>query len=158
MLRIALSLAITLSLTVIRGEAFEPRFYSTYWNDPLEPEVFKTARQADRVLWCNNVDSIEVNYGETSPIYFTRDQVRYFLKHKQHRELLVIWFGKPIMWTGKQNVQKVLGEYKRFVADFGYKRVLILGAHFAGVYVVYDSLDNDDQKEPTSQKVDKPAS
>jgi len=47
------------------------------------------------------------------------------------------------MWTGPPNVQKTLVDFKSFLSEFGYKRVLILGAHAEGVFVVYDSSENE---------------
>jgi hypothetical protein len=39
----------------------------------------------------------------------------------------------------QEKIQQILNSYKAFLADFGYERVLILGAAASGVYVVYDS-------------------
>jgi hypothetical protein len=129
--------------------AFEPRFYGMFPKNE-DSKIFETAHQADRTLRCDSVDSIDIGLGVgdrhgITPLYFTREQIRNFLKEEKHKDLLVIWFHKGIMWRGKDDVQKALAEMKDFVADLGYKRVLILGAHSSGVFVVYDSSEKNHQ-------------
>ncbi len=52
---------------------------------------------------------------------------------------MAVWFLKPIMNLSNVKIQEILNDYKAFLADLGYERVLILGAAASGVYVVYDS-------------------
>src|SRR5271163_3141128 len=61
---------------------------------------------------------------------------------QRSKDLLVVWFEKPIMWMGPDKVEATLREFEQFTAELGYKRVLILGAHAFGVFVMNDSDEN----------------
>ncbi|HEY9773980.1 MAG TPA: energy transducer TonB [Planktothrix sp.] len=118
--------------------------------------VFDAVRNADRQLDCEGSDKIfiwigdndrsqpgeQVSQGSQSvnPIYFKRDELHEFLKRERHKEFLVISFAKlSMMWQGSGYVQNAVNEYKAFVSDLGYKRVLITGGHAFGIWVLYDS-------------------
>lgn len=127
--------------------AFEARFYPVFpKRDPLHNKVFSTLSKASLTIKCIGENEIDVyigNYHKESnsyePIYFTQNQVYLFLKKQKDKRLLAVWFLKPIMNMNQEKIQQILNSYKAFLADFGYERVLILGAAASGVYVVYDS-------------------
>jgi len=150
----AVSLLIAVLASTLDCLAFEPRFYSAI-SEPKDQikAVFDTAATADRRIYCRDLDEIDVGIGEQHQTgkpyfakvldakYFQRKEIHYFLESAKQKELLLVWFEKSIMWQGVDKVQSILLEFKRFVSDLGYQRVLILGAHAEGVYVVYDSLE-----------------
>ncbi|MBI5172374.1 MAG: hypothetical protein HY986_05765 [Candidatus Melainabacteria bacterium] len=127
--------------------AFEARFYPSFPNrDPLHAEVFAALAKASVTIECLGADEIDVSIGEYckeggsyKPIYFTKNQIYLFLKKQKDKRLLAVWFLKPIMNLSNVKIQEILKDYKAFLADLGYERVLILGAAASGVYVVYDS-------------------
>jgi len=149
-----------LVLSANRCYAFEPRFYGRLPTpDPLRTEIYSTLGKADRTISCIGIDEIDVGIGEVnqngrSPIYFRRTQVHEFLKEQRDKNLLVVWFLKPIMLMERPDRQEILEKFKAFVADLSYKRVLIVGAAASGIYVVYDTdLSNKDEsaKDNTRQ-------
>lgn len=158
------SLVTAFLASVLSCQALEPRFYSALSDPSTEINaVFNNAATADRTISCNGLDEIDVGIGEerkagprfvTSRFqkYFRRSEVHHFLKSEKHKDLLVIWFEKPIMWQGADKVQSILLEFKNFVSDLGYKRVLILGCHAEGVFVVYDSSEKPNDYKPIEGK------
>lgn len=127
--------------------AFESRFYPAFpKRDPLHNKVFSTLAKASLTIECVGQDAIDVYIGNYckernsyEPIYFTKNQIHLFLKKQKDKRLLAVWFLKPIMNMKTERIQQILNDYKAFFAEFGYERVLILGAAASGVYVVYDS-------------------
>jgi hypothetical protein len=170
MIRILLCLCFLWSLT-LPCAAFKNGFYSHMTPDespsrksqketdvgteqisanPILTQIFTTANHADRTIHCASIDAIDIGVGRMSgnamsPIYFKRDEIHEFLKRETHKDLLVVWFWKSIMWKGPTNVQEVLSRIKGFVSDLEYKRVLVLGAHALGLFVVYDSIETESE-------------
>jgi hypothetical protein len=159
------SLVTAFLASVLSCHALEPRFYSALSDPRTEiSAVFNTAATADRTLRCIGLDEIEVGKGKepkaADPHFatsyfqkgFPRSKVHHFLKSEKHKDLLVIWFEKTIMWQGADKVRSILLEFKNFVSDLGYKRVLILGCHAEGVFVVYDSSEKSNDHKPINGK------
>jgi hypothetical protein len=126
--------------------AFECRFYSSVKPEDkvVMHQIWDLENTADRVIELNGIDKIDIGVGKMhgvarEPTDFTRDVLRPFFKREKHRELLVAHFHKPIMWTGPEEVKKTLTEFNDYISEFKYKRVLILGSHAFGMFVVYDS-------------------
>lgn len=132
--------------------ALEPRFYGSANKSADEASVvYKIEATADMKLNCVGLDEIDIGIGDERltngekssgamyPKYFTRKELHHFLQTERHKNLLVIRFEKPIMWEEPAKVKEILAAYKCFVSDLGYERVLILGGHSSGVYVLYDS-------------------
>ncbi len=152
---IGIILVFLLLLRANRCFAFEPRFYGRVPTpDPLRTEIFSVLNKADRTIKCIGIDEIDVGIGEVnkngrSPIYFRRAQVHEFLKEQRGKDLLVIWFLKPIMLMETPDRDDILEKFKAFSADLGYKRVLIVGAAASGIYVVYDTESTSNNKSAT---------
>ena len=131
--------------------AFEPRFYGRISDPNLHKHIFTVVNTADRFVSCIDVDKIdvgisEIGNGNQSPIYFKRSQIHRFLDVQKDKNLLVIMFLKPIMGLAPLERQKILDAFKVFIADLGYKRVLILVASAAGIYVLDDTDEAESRK------------
>jgi hypothetical protein len=61
------------------------------------------------------------------------------LQKDKHKGLLAVWFSHVTIPTCEGAGQKELGEFKKFVADLGYRRVLVLEGCLNGINIVYDS-------------------
>ncbi|RPI73899.1 MAG: hypothetical protein EHM45_20045 [Desulfobacteraceae bacterium] len=78
----------------------------------------------------------EVRDGVLYSIHFSIEQIRHFLNSERHKDFIVIWFEKPIMWGGpiQETIQRLEPEFRKM----GYKRILFLGGHCCGVHVLKD--------------------
>lgn len=122
----------------------EPGFYSVFKNEIKSDEaVFELARKGDRVLWFSpDIDNI--SFGQET---FTRAEMKRALSRDSKKNLLVAWFQKSIMWGGESEIEKTVEQLMPFFEDLGYRRLLILGCHSSGVFVVRDEILN---AKPTS--------
>lgn len=112
---------------------------------PLAPafkQIQETAASADRVLYCRSIDEIDIGIGSIDhrsnlrhPIFFKRAEIENFLKQEKNKELLTVWFEKTMRFSDRNKL-----ELKPFLNRLGYKRVLILGFHSSGVFVISDTL------------------
>jgi hypothetical protein len=124
--------------------------------NPIFTEIQQTASKADRTLSCRGLDDIDIGIGRMSagirsPLLFKREELEDFLKQEKHKDLLVVLFEKPIMWTGPKAVDETLAKFKHFTEQLGYKRVLILGANAFGTFVVDDSADQSGENSETTK-------
>lgn len=111
-----------------------------YEGDKL-PKVLQEWELADRTIRCRGKDQIDL--GITSeptgePLYFSRKQIAHFLKSEKHRNLLVVLFEKPILASHQEAL--IAKELQSVLDESGYKRVLILGAHTFGLFVIEDKI------------------
>lgn len=122
-------------------EAFESRFYEFNSGASSDFEnIHRSVKLADKTLTCVGLDQIFLSDSDESADQpFKRNEIGALLASGRRKELLVIWFLKPLMWAGPEKVKATICEFKKFVSMLGYKRVLILGSHSAGVFVLYDS-------------------
>jgi hypothetical protein len=102
-------------------------------------------------LSCRGLDDIEVDQlqnqklrtpvvlNDTTANHYRRRDVYELLKAVRVKELLVVQLEKPVMWEGPSRVQSILRNYVNWVSNLGYRRVLILGSHSSGIFVMYDS-------------------
>lgn len=124
--------------------AFEPGLY--YMEDKNEDgkELHSIIKEADLSIRCDNPDRIEVGIGREikgafSPIYFSKSEVKNFLKTQRHKQLLVINLGRSIMCSGDIILKEQTESFKTFARDLGYKRVFIIGDEGGGIRLLYDS-------------------
>jgi hypothetical protein len=102
-------------------------------------QVFGVLKQADLTLVGeSDVDHIRIEgldkaHGETPE--FARAELRKFLTGAKHKDLLVIVLGPLIV---EHSLTQSTISMKKFVSDLGYARVVILGTHPAGWYVLAD--------------------
>jgi hypothetical protein len=127
-----------LCCTAVCGE-ISPGFYSG--KSDIQ-RVFDAEHKADRVVWFRanlqcDLGLGELRNGARTPLYLSRDKVEHFLKTERHRDFLVVWCDKTIMWSASKD--KLTSEVKSFVSRLGYRRVLMLGAHSMGVHVLSDT-------------------
>lgn len=135
------AIALLSVLIAIGAHALEPGFYSA--NDRAKvDQVFQVSTNADRELTFNadlrcDLGLGAVRNGARTAIYLSQEEVEPFLKREKHKALIVVWCDKRIMSSKKK--ETLIAEVKTFATRLGYQRVLILGAHGAGVYVIADS-------------------
>lgn len=106
-------------------------------------DVQLAAAQADRTLWCIRQDEVEIkaNQGEVElPKVLRRKNLKKFLRHEKEKNLLVAWFSKNM--CSAQEIKTSVPEFRKFFKPLGYRRVLILGASSAGLFVFYDSMQD----------------
>lgn len=125
--------------------SFEPGWYASEKNDM----IFKTIAKADRSLEFTGENEIDIGIGETcilsrynptagrNQITFKVNEIESFLKHEKHKELLVLWFDKNIT-NDKVKKSKTFFTIKPFLDRLGFHRILVLGSHGAGVFVIRD--------------------
>lgn len=131
----------------------EPGFYSVFPEDgkPTADRVFKLQASADRVLRYDGGGRFDLGLGgvvkgddvfpvwRDSPIMLKFDQIGYFLQTEKHKNLVVVEFGKSVMWDDKpvirQEVEKVTG----WMRQAGYRRIVILGMHSSGTHCLADT-------------------
>ena len=117
-------------------------------------EVFELEKRADRVLYLNKhmkfdlgigriEKSNEEHLGSRKPIKFDFTEIEDFLLEEKHKDLLVIWFDKTIMWNEKEVIADFISKVETLTLSTGYKRIIILGAHGAGVHFVSDKTVNE---------------
>jgi hypothetical protein len=105
----------------------------------------------DRLLYCRGLDQIDIGVDEEQNSsgqsaepgrrikYFSRDQLRSFLMHEKHKDLLVVAFEKPLIWKGPEEVKRCSTAFQSFLKEFGYKRIVIIGSSAFSTWVLFDS-------------------
>lgn len=135
-----LQLSVTSILLTSICHGIEPGFYGAFESKSADG-VFALTKSADRVISFRTDLQCDLGLGMVRdgirhPILLKRDEVEDFLKQEKHKGLLVVWFEKSIMWNDKKAEQ--IAATKTFALSLGYDRVLLLGAHGSGVYVIDD--------------------
>lgn len=128
--------------------AFKPGYY---YMDPkcyLSPELHSTLGEADLTIACIGPDEIDIGIQKEEPdglktIYFKPRELSYYLQGQKHKRLLVIRFTAALINSGDQKLRALIDKYRAFVANLGYKRVLIVGDHAVGTELLYDSYQTD---------------
>lgn len=137
--RLALPIAlIAMGWSAPPGWSIEPGFYEGEQN---RTGIMQTWKQADRTIQCKAVDQIDLgilSHPKGYSMYFTPNQVKRFLQAEKHKDLLVVLLQQSIMAADEKNGQKALTKLEPFLDTLGYKRVLVLGAHAFGTFVVLD--------------------
>lgn len=128
-------------LLQIGARSIEPGFYSIVDDRAKADEVFQVSAKADRELTFGSDLRCDLGLGTVregvrTPIFLSRDEVESFLRGEKHKEILVVWCDKTIMWSDKK--ETLIAEVRKFVTRLGYQRILLLGAHASGVHVIAD--------------------
>ena len=135
------ALALLSTLLAIGSQAIEPGFYSALDDRAKVLEVFQVSTNADRELRFHadlrcDLGLGVVRDGARTPLYLSREEAEPFLKRERHKAFLVVWCEKTIMWSDKK--ETLIAEVRTFVTRLSYERVLMLGAHGAGIHVIAD--------------------
>ncbi|MBL9160516.1 MAG: hypothetical protein JNJ70_23745 [Verrucomicrobiales bacterium] len=120
------------------GEELELGFYPAIPDDQsLSSDViFEIERNADRTLRYNREKKFDLGL---APREFTFLEIKSFLEAERHKNLIVVWFDKTVMWNEQEFIRERTDEVVRQMRGVGYTRVVILGGHSAGVYYVADT-------------------
>ena len=120
--------------------ALEPGFYSVRKHEQDVKSIFTLAEEAERVI-DYSVDGFDIGIGPVKdgvrhPKYFTLDDIIPFLESEKHKNLLVVWFDKTIMWGDQieENINKLAPVFQKI----GYRRIVFLGAHCCGIFYLKD--------------------
>lgn len=111
---------------------------------PSAATILKIEAKANRVVWQSKEKKFDLGLGKVadgarSPIHLSFDEIEEFLKQEKPKGLIVVWFDKATMWNEQDFVRTRADEVVKPMTDVGYKRVVILGAHGAGVHYVADT-------------------
>jgi hypothetical protein len=112
-------------------------------------EVFELEKRADRVLHLDKHMKFDLGIGRIEKAEggrldsrrstkFDFAEIEDFLKEERHKDLLVIWFDKTIMWNEEAVIADFTSKSESLLRPTGYKRIIILGAHGSGVHFVLD--------------------
>ena len=139
-------LALLLIVSYAYGDELKLGFYPAQSEGGLPSAVAidNIEKSADRVIWYSKARDFDLGIGAVtdksrSPIEFKFDQIKRFLADEKHKDLVVIYFDKSVMWNEKEFVRKRADEVTDQMLKVGYKRVVVLGAHSSGVHYVADT-------------------
>lgn len=104
------------------------------------PSKFKELKECDRVLNVRELDEIDIGLHTDigNPIFFKRVEILDFLKNERHKNLLVVRFEKYLTFRSSKGNNPELENFKLFLRETGYSRVVILGSHSVGFSVIDD--------------------
>ena len=131
-----------------RQPTLELGFYSGFSDSQeeraLEEALFALRDSADRTLRYDGAQQFDLGIGRvengiTSPSLFDFAEIEAFLRDERHKNLVVVTFGKPIMWNEEDLIQRHVEEVTRLLRGVGYQRVVILGSHAQGIHYVADT-------------------
>ena len=77
--------------------------------------------------------------GGSARIKLGFEEIEAFLSTERQKNLVVVWFEKRVMHSGKDFVAQSAREVTDLLTRVGYARVIIFGAHSLGVYYVADT-------------------
>lgn len=140
-----LAALVFLSLSVV-SPALEPGFYPAFDSQekPGFDELSKLSDTADREIWMDREGKYDLFLGKITdgarhPIELEFSEISFFLQHERHKDLLVVWFDKSIMWNEKDFITKRAREVTGRLRELGYRRIVILGAAGSGMHYVADT-------------------
>ena len=131
-----------------RPPKMELGFYSGFSDSPEEQAqaeaLFALRDVANRVLRYDGEQRWHLEIGReengiTTPSLFDFAGIEQLLRDERHKNLVVVTFGKPIMWNEEDVIQRHVGEVTRLLRSVGYQRVVILGSHAQGIHYVADT-------------------
>jgi hypothetical protein len=129
------------------GEELKLGFYPAHaeGDAPTADLIWKLEKSADREVWHDKAKNFDLGLGEVtggarSPIDFKFEQIVGFLTDERHKDLIVVYFDKTVMWNEKEFISARADEVTKQMLGVGYKRVIILGAHAFGVHYVADTM------------------
>jgi hypothetical protein len=131
-------------VTAVSCHAFEPTFYymGCEGQGRAIGEIFKMEEEADGLLDLSMLTLSEcrqvIDSGTRLPSARQSNHplIPYFLHRGKSNGLLVVGVSAVVAY---EHPVDLIDAVKKYGYDSGYKRVLILGGHCAGVTVVYDS-------------------
>jgi hypothetical protein len=139
-------LALLLIASHVFGDVLKLGFYPAFAEEggPTAEAMWDLEKSADRVVWHDKAKNFDLGLGAItdgarSPIEFNFDQIKSFLEGEKHKDLIVVYFDKTVMWNEKEFVSERAREVSKQMLDVGYKRVIVLGAHSMGVHYVADT-------------------
>lgn len=125
--------------------AYEKGYYAISDEDLRCSHLLETIRQATFRIDYSNVCAENITLrSEQKPgesvrgINLSKAEAHSFLQKQDKKDLLVIWFDK-VIWRIGNNEETLKQEYRNFVADLGFKRVLMLGGSAFGTQVLEDT-------------------
>lgn len=133
---------------VLFAEPLKPGFYGAFAEGgearAAAMRVFEAEQKADRVVRTDFARDFDLGLGKVEkgirfPVRHKFDEIKEFLIEERHKNFVVVWFDKSIMWNEKDLVQQRLNEVVGQMKEVGYKRVVVLGAHSSGVHVLIDT-------------------
>ncbi|HEY9785110.1 MAG TPA: hypothetical protein V6D17_06885 [Candidatus Obscuribacterales bacterium] len=112
----------------------EPGNYGINQTDQVA-EIFAAEKQADRTIYCQGADKIDVGIKKTngSQRFFTRDELREFFRKEKHKGMIWAALG-PLAAS-----EALAGEMEAYLASVGYRRILITGGSSFKVRVWRDT-------------------
>lgn len=79
--------------------------------------------------------SAEQTIDDRKKNYFSKVKIKQLIKKERRKDFLIVRFEKTMMLTPEKDLQQI----RPFLTQLGYGRVLVLGAHSAGVIVLEDT-------------------
>ena len=144
------ALLIAFGLVLITTPAFAAELQLGFYpvaseNDgPTCDLLFEIEKKADRTIWYDKEENFDLGLGEVidgarHSMDLKFDQIKSFLKKEKHKDLIVVWFDKTVMWNEKPFIEERAKKVTGLLQEAGYKRVVILGAHAFGAHYVADT-------------------
>lgn len=114
--------------------------------------IFEIESKADRTIHYDRERNFDLGLEKISggirhPIKLSFPEIKFFLERERHKGLIVVWFDKTVMWNEEDFIAKRATEIINRMKEIGYNRVVVLGAHSAGVHYVADTSHNNQQAE-----------
>jgi hypothetical protein len=135
-----------LVVSLSKGSELELGFYPALpeSNEQSASLIFDIEKQADRTIWHDKEKNFDIGLGKVTdgsrnPIQLKFDEIKDFLSDERHKDLIVVWFDKSVMWNDKPFITKRATEVTKQMKEVGFKRVVILGAAGSGVHYVADT-------------------
>ncbi len=139
---------ILLNLSLSLAQAIDIGWHSG--ESKTSTEIFELEQSADRVLNLNQRMEFDLGIHRIAQSgtgstrikrhrTFEFSEIEDFLKSERHKNLLIIWFDKTIMWNEKEIIADFVQKVRAMTDPIGYKRIIIPGAHSSGVHFVFDT-------------------
>lgn len=109
-----------------------------FYNSEMFHSVFKTTSKADVKLNYTLPEEIRFLSERDASIKHNMLFIEKKLENQKKRDLIVAYCWQNV-WTDSKN----LDELETFLKRLNYKRILILGGHAEGVFVIKDEINKD---------------
>jgi hypothetical protein len=116
--------------------SFEPKFYDAGQDKKSLLEICALEKKADAMLTCDGMDNDSLNcIPKSLPLGYRNEHSLL----KPRKDLMVVMLDKPLMMQGSEKLLKVVDRCMMLKEDLKYKRLVIMGAHSSGRFILYDS-------------------